>query len=169
MKLLPVCVRVGVCALLALSSACTTIFTPGAPPTVIQSTPFGSTVISQGGQLGGGLAAPPGNLDPAFPGQMPSMGGPRDGVYSGVAVPLDTGGGVCITTQPIDGFRVTGDQVRWGLFRGRINGNNLQMVQGSTWVMGQFDGNRFGGQITTYGRRGSMGCTFQVSLTKTGP
>lgn len=155
-------------ALLA-SAACTTIIPPGGPPTVIQSTPFGSTVISQGGQLGGGMAAPPSNLDPDLPGTLPALGGPRDGVYSGVAVPLNTAGGMCIANQSVDGFRVAGDQVRWGAFRGRIRGDNLQMVQGSTWVFGQFDGNRFSGQITTQGRFQQPGCTFMLTLAKTGP
>ncbi|MFO1026035.1 MAG: hypothetical protein U1E70_12665 [Acetobacteraceae bacterium] len=153
-------------ALLA-SAACTTIIPPGGPPTVIQSTPFGSNVISPGGQMGG-LAAPPSNLDPDLPGTLPALAGPRDGVYSGVAVPLNTGGGVCIDSQTIDGFRVMGDRVRWGAFRGRIRGDNLQMVQGNTWVFGQFEGNRFSGQITMEGRLGSIGCTFMVTLAKTG-
>ncbi|MBS0639078.1 MAG: hypothetical protein JSS43_04350, partial [Proteobacteria bacterium] len=61
-------------ALLA-SAACTTIIPPGGPPTVIQSTPFGSNVISPGGQMGG-LAAPPSNLDPDLPGTLPALAGP---------------------------------------------------------------------------------------------
>jgi hypothetical protein len=162
--------------LLAGTVACTAIIPPGGPPTIIQSTPFGSNVISQGGQLGGGsigmgaggLAAPPAGLDPDLPGQLPVMPGGRDGIYSGVAVPLNTGGGLCITNQPIDGFRVTGDRVRWGSFRGRIRGDALQMVQGNTWVMGQFEGNRFNGQITQQSLVAGPGCTFMVALAKTG-
>jgi hypothetical protein len=157
------------CLVVAVTSGCTMVIPPGGPPTVIQNTPFGSSVVSQGGQLGGSLAAPPSNLDPDLPGTLPAMTGPRDGIYSGVAVPLNTGGGVCITNQPIDGFRVTGDQVRWGQFRGRIRGDALQMVQGNTWVFGQFEGNRFNGQITMSGRFQSPGCTFMLTLAKTGP
>ena len=155
---------------LAAAAACTTIIPPGGPPTVIRSTPFGSTIVSQGGALGGGgLSTPPGNLDPDMPGTLPALEGGRDGIYSGVAVPLDTGGGICITNQPIDGFRVAGDRVQWGQFRGRIRGDGLQMVQGNTWVFGQFDGNRFNGQITMSGRRMTPGCTFMLALAKTGP
>src|SRR5690348_4498804 len=154
--------------LMAATTACTTIIPPGGPPTVIQSTPFGSTVISGNAQPGGGNATPPSDLDPGMPGTLPALGGGRDGIYSGVAVPLDTGGGLCITTQPIDGFRVSAERVQWGLFRGRIRGDALQMVQGNTWVFGQFDGNRFSGQITMYGRRQAPGCTFMLTLAKTG-
>ncbi|HVZ09687.1 MAG TPA: hypothetical protein VHC04_17350 [Rhodopila sp.] len=149
---------------MTLLAGCTTVLTPGAPPVVIQSTPFGSTVIAGGGQAG----APPANLDPDLPGTLPAMGGPRDGIYSGVAVPLSTGGGMCINTQTIDQFRVEGDRVRWGLFRGRIQGNSLQMVQGNTWFFGTFDGNRFNGQITVESRRMGPSCTFMVALAKTG-
>jgi len=155
--------------LMLAATACTTIIPPGGPPTVIRSTPFGSTVISPGGAMAGsGTAAPPANLDPDMPGTLPALAGGRDGIYSGLAVPLDTGGGVCITTQPIDRFQVSGDRVQWGLFRGRIRGAGLQMVNGNTWVFGQFDGNRFNGQITMYGRRQTPGCTFRLTLAKTG-
>ncbi len=155
--------------LLVGTAACTMVIPPGGPPTIIQSTPFGSTVISQGGQLGGGggLAAPPNSLDPDLPGVLPAMPGGRDGIYSGVAVPLDTAGGQCINNVTIDNFRVSGDQVRWTSFRGRIRGDALQMVQGNTWFMGQFDGNRFNGQISQQLRFGP-GCTFMVALAKTG-
>jgi hypothetical protein len=157
------------CLLLVGTAACTMVIPPGGPPTIIQSTPFGSTVISQGGQLGGGgLAAPPNSLDPDLPGQLPAMGGGRDGIYSGVAVPLDTAGGLCINNVTIDNFRVSGNQVRWSSFRGRIHGDSLQMVQGNTWFMGQFEGNRFNGQISQSSLRFGPGCTFMVALAKTG-
>ena len=149
---------------LAATGACTAVMEPGNPPMIVVN-PIGSRMPTQIGS-----AAPPANLDPNpdMPGVMPALGGPRDGVYSGIAVPMDTAGGLCITSQPVDGFQVTGDRVRWDNIRGRIRGDNLQMVQGNTWVIGQFDENRFSGQIIMYGPRQTLGCTFALRLTKTG-
>ena len=158
-------------AISLLTASCTTVMTPGAPPTVIQSTPFGSTIVSQGGQMsppGGSLAQPPSNLTPDDASAPVTQGG-RNGTYSGVAVPLTTAGGLCIQNQTVDNFIVKGDTVRWGRFRGRIRNGDLQMVNGNTWVFGQFDGPRFNGQITANGRMGTPGCTFMMTLEKTGP
>ncbi len=150
-----------------VSTGCTSI-SQGGPPTIIHSTPFGSTVISQGGQpTGGGPATPPPGLTPDAPPASVVIGS-RDGVYAGVAVPLNTGGGLCIRNQTIAGFTVHGDAVRWGRFRGRIENDGLQMVNGNTWVFGQFDGPRFNGQISANGPRGRPGCTFMMTLEKTG-
>ncbi len=153
-----------------LATACTTISQNGGPPTVIKSTPFGSTVISQGGQPvspGSSLASPPANLGSDSPAPIP--GGGRDGSYSGTAVPLNTGGGVCIQNQTISDFDVKGDTVRWGRFRGRIQNDGLQMVHGDTWVFGQFEGNRFNGQISSSRPRGGgLGCSFMMTLERTG-
>jgi hypothetical protein len=152
-----------------LATGCTAIFPNGGPPAVIYNTPFGSTTILPGNQQpppGRDLAVPPSGLAQSLP--SPTMNADRSGVYAGLAVPLDTGGGLCITNQKVDRFRVHGKSVRWGRFRGTIDNNGLQMVFGSTWVYGQFVGNRFDGQITTSGRFDSPGCTFMMTLQKTG-
>jgi hypothetical protein len=116
----------------------------------------------------GGMSAPPANLEGSAPPPPVALGGGRDGVYSGIAVPLNTGGGVCIDNRPVGNFRVQGTSVRWAGFRGRIDGNGLQMVNGNTWVIGRFDDNQFSGQISVYGRRGTPGCSYAVTLNKTG-
>jgi hypothetical protein len=151
-----------------LAAACTTVIPSSGPPTVIRSTPFGSQVVSGGQpvvQPGGTLAAPPAGLEPNRP---PAAAVDRSGIYGGTAVPLNTGGGLCITNQTISGFKVNGNSVRWGRFRGTIAADNgLQMVNGDTWVFGQFVGNRFDGQISTISRLRGPGCSFMMSLERT--
>jgi hypothetical protein len=150
-----------------LAAACTTMHPSSGPPTVIHSTPFGSSQVPTGGQPpippGGAPAVPPTGLTPP-----PANVGDRNGTYSGTASPLSTGGGACLTNQSVSGFRVDGNSVRWGRFHGTISRDNgLQMVNGNTWVFGQFVGTRFDGQIST--TRGSgPGCSFIMTLEKTG-
>ena len=151
-----------------LAAACTTVIPASGPPTVIRSNPFGSRVVSTSQpvvQPGGTLAAPPAGLErnrPATP-----TGGDRSGVYGGIAVPLSTGGGICLANQTITGFKVNGNSVRWGRFRGTIAADNgLQMVNGDTWVFGQFVGDRFDGQISTTSRLSGPGCSFRMSLER---
>jgi hypothetical protein len=116
-------------------------------------------------QPGGTLAAPPAGLDPNPP---TAAGGDKSGIYSGIAVPLNTGGGLCISNQTISGFKVNGNSVRWGRFRGTIAADNgLQMVNGNTWVFGQFVGGRFDGQMSTSTRVSGPGCSFRMSLERT--
>jgi hypothetical protein len=135
-----------------LATGCTEVFKNGGPPSVIYNTPFGSTPISPGNQPW-----------PAQDLQAPATSINRDGVYSGIAVPLDTGGGICIKIQPVSDFRVRGNSVQWGKFQGRIENNGLQMVFGNTWVYGQVVGDRFDGQITTSGRFGAPGCSYMMT------
>jgi hypothetical protein len=152
-----------------LAAACTTVIPASGPPTVIRSTPFGSQVVGGGQpvvQPGGNLAAPPAGLEPNRP--PAAAGGDRSGIYGGIAVPLNTGGGVCIANQTISGFKVDGNSVRWGRFRGTIAADNgLQMVNGNTSVFGQFVGDRFEGQISTTRRVSGPGCSFMMSLERT--
>jgi len=68
----------------------------------------------------------------------------------------------------VEDFRVRGNSVRWGLFRGRTENNGVQMVNGNTWVTGQFGDGRFTGQITMSGRFGAPGCSYAVTLANTG-
>lgn len=75
---------------------------------------------------------------------------------------------MCVTNQRVNDFRVDGNSVRWGRFRGTVSPDNrLQMVQGNTWVFGQFAGTRFEGQISTRGPSGP-GCTLAMTLERTG-
>nr|WP_294546778.1 hypothetical protein [uncultured Rhodopila sp.] len=152
-----------------LAAACTTVIPSSGPPTVIRSTPFGSQVVSGNQpvvQPGGTLAAPPAGLEPNRP--PAAAVGDRSGIYGGTAVPLNTGGGLCIANQTISGFKVDGNSVRWGRFRGTIAADNgLQMVNGNTSVFGRFVGDRFEGQMSTTRRASGPGCSFMMSLERT--
>ena len=139
-----------------LTVGCTAISRDGGPPALIYSTPFGSSQIYPS-------VPPPVQTPPVTPAE-------RSGTYSGTAVPLDTAGGRCISNKAVRGFRVRGNKVRWGGFRGTIAPDNgLQMIYGRTWVIGQFVGQTFQGQISTdTGIRGP-GCSFVMTLERTGP
>src|SRR4051812_40239278 len=158
----------GIAASLGLmNTACTAVYRDGGPPAVTFDTPFGPSQANPVNQPppGGSLAAPPANIEG---GQPAPTARSRNGIYSGTAVPLDTGGGLCINNQRVDDFRVEGNSVRWGGFRGTIENNGLQMVNGNTWVIGQFGDGRFTGQIITSGRFGAPGCSYAVTLASTG-
>jgi hypothetical protein len=121
----------------------------------------------------GGLATPPQSGQPA----APTASAPTDlsGTYAGTAVPLDTGGGLCIMTRNVSGFTVRGRSVRFGAFRGTIDANNgVQMFRGQQWIVGQFEGAIFYGQLdlTRQGSRGrsaARGCSYILNLERVGP
>ncbi len=117
--------------------------------------------------LGATVGPPPGLENSASPKTAQPVS--RDGTYVGTAVPLDTGGGLCIQTQQVSGFHVRGDSVRFGGFRGTIDADNgLQMVSRRDWIIGQFEGDTFRGQIDVSGRIGHPGCTYMLNLQRVG-
>ena len=139
------------------------------PPTVMLDTPTGVTPIySPAPAMPGGLVGPPPGLEnSALP--VPTQPVSLDGNYAGTAEPLVTGGGQCITTRRVSGFRVRGNSVRFNGFRGTIGANNgVEMVFGQDWIFGQFEGNTFRGQLDLRGRFDSPGCTYQLNLQRTG-
>jgi hypothetical protein len=94
----------------------------------------------------------------------------RDGSYAGSVVVLTTNGGLCTNSPTISGFVVRGGSVRFGPFQGTIDPyNGLQMVYGGDWIVGQFQGAAFRGQLSVPGPRQTPGCTYFVSLARTGP
>ncbi len=139
------------------------------PPDVLLDTPTGVTPIytptPQAAMPGGSIAPPPGMMPP--PSSAPT--GSRNGSYTGTAFPLETGGGLCINTLTVSNFRVNGNAVRFGGFRGRIDANDgLQMVYGNRWIIGQFEGPTFHGQLDVPGSFGAPGCTYMLNLQRTG-
>ena len=81
-------------------------------PDVLLDTATGVTPIytptPQPAMPGGLIAPPPGMAPPA----SPAPTGSRNGSYTGTAFPLETGGGLCISTLTVSNFRVSGDAVR---------------------------------------------------------
>jgi len=93
----------------------------------------------------------------------------RDGSYAGRAVVLVTNGGLCTRSPTISDFVVRGDSVRFGQFQGTIDPDDrLQMAYGRDWVVGQFQGALFRGQLSVSGPRQDPGCTYFVGLSRTG-
>ncbi len=71
------------------------------------------------------------------------------------------------TPCPVVGFHVSGNRVRFGRFRGTIDGDDgLQMVYNQQWILGQFEGATFHGHVTFWGRQGP-GCTYLLNLERT--
>lgn len=138
-------------------------------PSIVVSTPTGPRPIytPPAAMPGGGIGPPPGLQAPL---SVPSPIGDRSGNYAGTAVPLDTGGGICMQTQRVGNFFVRGNSVRYGRFQGRIDANNgLQMVNGNQWIIGQFEGATFHGQLDLSGRFNFSGCTYMLDLKRVGP
>jgi hypothetical protein len=119
-------------------------------PNVVLDTPTGTTPIYTAPPPGmplGQVGSPPG-LDSPLPGQAQATGSDRSGNYAGTAVPLETGGGVCIETERVTNFRVRGNRVSFGRFHGTISSDGgLQMPDGQDWIVGQFAGATFRGRF----------------------
>jgi hypothetical protein len=141
----------------------------GTPPSVVMATPTGLVPITtpQPAMPGGAVGPPPG-LEPAA--AAPALPGDRSGNYGGTAEPVITGGGLCLGTQRVSNFLVRGNRVHFGGFRGTIAQDGmLQMVFGSQWIIGQFNGATFQGQFYIPGRFGQVGCQFAMNLERVGP
>lgn len=151
-----------------LVPACLLLIGCSTPPTVLLDTPTGVVPLNPPAPvMPSGLAAPPPGLEPSAP--ISSQGVSRDGVYTGTAAVLDTAGGLCTNTLNVSGFDVRGTSARFGGFRGTIaSDGGLQMVYGQDWIVGQFEGAIFHGQLSTMGRFGSPGCTYMLNLQRTG-
>jgi hypothetical protein len=139
-------------------------------PNVIFDTPMGPVPLNTPapGGPGSGLAAPPPNLEPTLP--APAQAVSRDGRYAGIAQVLTTGGGLCIKPVTISGFIVRGNSARFGGFRGTIDPEGgVQMYYGGNWIVGQFEGGSFRGQLSYSARFSGNGCTYILNLERTGP
>ncbi len=142
----------------------------GQPPTVVLDTPGGVTPIySPPPTMPGGLVGPPPGMENSAQPAPSQPTVPRNGNYAGTAEPLQTGGGLCLETRQVSGFRVQGNAVRYGGFRGTIDANNgLQMAYGQDWIIGQFEGATFHGQLALNRRFDNPGCTYVLNLQRTG-
>jgi hypothetical protein len=141
----------------------------GNPPVVMSESPIRATPnYPPSATMPVGLGAPP--RDPASPVSATSQNIDHNGVYTGTAEPLDTGGGVCIRTRTVTGFRVRGNSVRFGGFCGRIAADGgLQMTYSRQWIIGRFDGADFRGHLYLPGPPESASdCTYQLRLQRMG-
>jgi hypothetical protein len=137
-------------------------------PKVVLDSPMGVTPLySPAPTTPNGFAPPPPWLQPALPASAQIAN--RSGSYAGTAQPLSTGAGACINTLQVSGFRVRGHSVRFGRFHGTIAADNgLQMAYGQQWIIGQFEGASFVGQLNFPDRFGP-GCTYMLTLERVGP
>lgn len=138
-------------------------------PNVTFDTPMGPVPLNSPapGPSAGGLAVPPG-LDQTMPVPAPVVS--RNGTYSGRAEVLSTAGGMCLNGMNVSNFKVHGNSVRFGQFRGTIAPDDgLQMVSRGTWIIGQFEGATFRGQVDARGNWDAPGCTFILTLDRVGP
>jgi hypothetical protein len=108
---------------------------------------------------------------PGAPGGAPPTTGipVPDGMYAGVATPLVTDGGVCFESREVTGFQVQGNRVSFGGFQGPIDGtDSVQLVYGTDWIFGQFQGGLFQGQLVMQGARDNVGCSYTMTLRRVG-
>ena len=129
-------------------------------PNVVLATPAGIAPIYTPSAP---LPLPP----PVQPAQPPD----HSGTYAGIAEPLSTGGGLCIRPIHIGGFQVQGNAVRFGRFSGTIDPQfGLQMAYAGQWIIGQFEGASFHGQLEVPARpRFGLGCSYVVTLRRISP
>jgi hypothetical protein len=158
--------KTAVLLLVLCATACTTVITPGQPTETTLATPIGPIPLTPPVPTGIGgsdsLANPPGNALP-----IPTGRQGRDGTYAGYADVLTTAGGLCINDKPVSNFKVSGNQVRFGEWRGTIGPNgDLQMIFGNAWIAGRFQGPTFRGQLNS---GDPAGCSFALELDRVGP
>ena len=102
----------------------------------------------------------------------PFVPGSVDGIYSGTARPLGTAGGRCLADQTVTNFRVSGNSVRWGGFRGNIDRNGgVQITHGRDWLYGEFIGTQFSGVLERtgiggIGSRQNPGCSYRLLMQR---
>jgi hypothetical protein len=149
--------------LFGLTALCLALPGCSGPPTVLLATPNGpQTLYAPSPAMPNGAVPPPPGLT-----APPSQPVSRNGTYTGTASVLSTYGNQCQETVPVVGFRVRGNKVRFGRFYGTIDpSDGLQMTYDTQWIVGQFEGATFHGQVTFWGRSGP-GCTYLLNLQRT--
>jgi hypothetical protein len=167
---------VGLAAALA---GCTAQFTQqpggGVTPTLLQANIPGVGPVPLDPATAQPLAQavpPPPNLTPVPGNPLPppttALG--HDGNYNGWAELLSGGGGGpnCPSRVRVTNFRVKGDRVHFGGFRGRVDAQGgIQIAYGTTWLTGQFTGAEFTGtlaQMPVFSN--AQGCTYRMVLDR---
>lgn len=150
----------GLCLGAAWLALCGCTGQSGTPlPWVLLSTPVGPVPLNAPARAAG--------MQPQAAAPVRAVS--RDGLYAGSAEVLSTGGNMCQSGIKVADFGVQGNSVRFGSFRGTISADgDLEMVYGQTWIIGQFAGATFHGQLAMPGMQGMPGCTYMLSLVRTG-
>ena len=145
-----------VLAVALLAGACTYSDTAGQPGTLTVRPPLSLPPV--------GAPPPPELGDTA----QTIMQGPRpaNAVYAGVMHSTFNPLGRCANPMRINGFKVNGDRVDFGLYRGTIGADGkLEMQYRDTWIYGQFVGTHFQGAYwAPYPQ-----CTYDISMDAAGP
>src|SRR5271165_798911 len=139
-------------------------------PNVMINTPGAGTVPLSAPEpvMPGGSPPPPPGLGSTLP--APTQPASRDGTYTGSMEPLSSAGGLCTSVIKVTGFRVRGNSVRFGDYRGTIAADGgLQMVYRNVWIIGQFEGATFHGEVDGSGTFPNPTCSFIMTLERTGP
>jgi hypothetical protein len=140
----------------------------GQAPKVMLATPNGPVTLNAPASSApqGGLATPPPGLEQPAPMPAPSVS--RSGTYTGTATLLASNGYMCRNSVKVSGFHVNGNAVQFGGFRGTIQSDGgLQMVNRNQWIVGQFEGATFSGQISFSSNRLGPGCAYVLNLQRT--
>ena len=107
----------------------------------------------------------PGTLPNPPPAPSPRAAPPPSGAYEGVAQIGSNPGGVCRRRFPVRNFIVTGDNVRFEAFRGRIQSDmSVRLQGGRSFIQGSFDGGNFTGRLW----QPQPSCTYDLVLTYIG-
>ncbi|HUB47061.1 MAG TPA: hypothetical protein VMB73_18925 [Acetobacteraceae bacterium] len=108
----------------------------------------------------------PANASAQPPG-VQSYVGHHDGVYQGVSNVLLSGAGRCIGAQKINDFHVRGNVAEWGGYRGKIDSSGgVQMNRGFEYLEGQFEGDKFVGQLEIGKWSSRPSCVYMFTLER---
>lgn len=117
----------------------------------------------------GNLTSPPGGAPSgaaAGPAGAPAAMRPGfDGAYSGSMYRTsDPGGMSCAEQVPIYQFSVRNNVVQFGQFRGApiAPDGSVQLQEGQLWLVGQFDGRGFVGDLRPWG----VACGYRMMLNR---
>jgi hypothetical protein len=115
--------------------------------------------------------APPASATvPGPPPDVQGKVGNRDGIYQGTSSVLFSGAGRCSGTQKITDFHVRGNVAEWAGYRGKIDSSGgVQMHYGLRWLEGQFEGNKFVGQLEIGKWSSRPSCVYMFALERVGP
>jgi hypothetical protein len=98
----------------------------------------------------------------------PVQAAKHNGSYRGTAT-LISGGG-CMGKQNIVGFHVHGNRAQWAGFGGTIDSaGGVQMHLGQEWLVGQFEEDKFAGQLEIDKWSGHRSCAYVFALERVGP